>query len=230
MTLFLVGTPIGNLGDLSPRALATLKQTSVLAVEKWTDTAKLLRHFDLRPEVILHYDDRRQKSAAAKILDHLTRHDVALVTSAGLPGVSDPGAYLVREARLAGHIVVPIPGPSAVSTAIAACGFAGTFWFVGFLPRTRGKIVKLLRQAETLPANLLAFESTHRLVKTLSLLEALYPDAPIFIGKEMTKKFEDYSVDSAGRFLAKIAANPRWAAGEFTLIVNFDGRRDNLLE
>ncbi|OJI09180.1 MAG: rRNA (cytidine-2'-O-)-methyltransferase [Candidatus Vogelbacteria bacterium CG10_big_fil_rev_8_21_14_0_10_49_38] len=221
MILYLVGTPIGNLEDWSPRALATLQAVSVLALEKWTDTAKLLHHFGLRPEVIVNYDDRRQKTATAKILTWLETRDVALVTSAGLPGISDPGAYLVAAARVAGHQVVPVPGPSALSTALAVSGWTESVWFVGFLPRTRGKIVKLWAQAEALGSNLLCFESTHRLAKTLALLAEKHPTVEVFVGKEMTKKFEDYSVGLAADFLARLAVDKDYSRGEFTLIIHF---------
>ncbi|MCX6712283.1 MAG: 16S rRNA (cytidine(1402)-2'-O)-methyltransferase, partial [Candidatus Vogelbacteria bacterium] len=100
--------------------------------------------------------------------------------------------------------VIPVPGPSALTTAISASGFGGSFWFVEFLPRVRGKIVKLLKQAEELETNLVCFESTYRIEKTLALLDELYPEAKIFLGKEMTKKFEHYLVGTASGFLQKI--------------------------
>ncbi|MCX6713810.1 MAG: SAM-dependent methyltransferase [Candidatus Vogelbacteria bacterium] len=160
---------------------------------------------------------------APKILEILKDQDVALVTSAGMPGVSDPGAYLVEKAREAGHDIVPIPGPSALSTAIAVSGFAGNFWFVEFLPRTKGKIVKIFKQAEQLKTNLVFFESTYRLVKTLEILNELYPTTKIFIGKEMTKKFEQYKVTTADEALTLIMADKLFIKGEFTVVVNFLG-------
>ena len=111
MTLYLVGTPIGNLGDMTPRAVAVLKAVPVLAVEKWTDTIKLLKYFEIGQKTTLNYDDKNSRRVTPKILEILKEQDVALVTSAGMPGVSDPGAYLVEKAREAGHDIIPIPGP-----------------------------------------------------------------------------------------------------------------------
>lgn len=221
MTLYLVGTPIGNLDDMTERALSVLKIVPVLAVEKWTDTIKLLKHFGLGDKKIINYDDRNCRRITPKILKVLETQDVALVTSAGMPGISDPGAYLVERARESGHDIIPIPGPSALPLAIASSGFVGTFWFVEFLPRTRGKIVKIFDQAEKLKTNLVCFESTYRLEKTLKLLDELYPESKIFIGKEMTKKFEQYLVDSPAKFLARIKMDKNFTRGEFTLVIHF---------
>lgn len=221
MTLYLIGTPIGNLGDMTPRAVELMKEVPVLAVEKWTDTVKLLKHFEIGEKKILNYDDKNSRRMAPKILDFLKDQDVALVTSAGMPGVSDPGAYLVEQAREAGHDIVPIPGPSALSTAIAASGFLGNFWFVEFLPRTRGKIVKVLKQAEELETNLVCFESTYRLEKTLEIINELYPELKVFVGKEMTKKFEQYLVGRAGDFLSRIKTDKDFTRGEFALVIHF---------
>lgn len=221
MTLYLIGTPIGNLGDMTPRGIEVMKEVSVLAVEKWTDTVKLLKHFEIGEKKILNYDDKNSRRMVPKILEILKSEDVALITSAGMPGVSDPGAYLVEQARLAGYEIVPIPGPSALSTAVATSGFIGSFWFVEFLPRTRGKVVKLLKQAEELETNLICFESTYRIEKTLELLQELYPETKVFLGKEMTKKFEQYLLGTAGFFLQKMKVDKHFSRGEFTLIIHF---------
>ena len=221
MILYLVGTPIGNLGDMTPRALEVLRRTEVLAVEKWTDTIKLIKHFEIGEKKILNYDDKNSRRMAPKILEILKEQDVALVTSAGMPGVSDPGAYLVEQAREAGHEIIPIPGPSALSTAISASGFVGHSWFVEFLPRTRGKIVKIFKQAEELGTNLVFFESTYRIEKTISLINELYPDNKVFVGKEMTKKFEKYLVATAGDFLERIKQDKDFTRGEFAVVIHF---------
>lgn len=221
MTLYLIGTPIGNLGDMTSRAVEVMKDAPVLAVEKWTDTVKLLKHFEIGEKKILNYDDKNSRRMAPKILEFLKDQDVALVTSAGMPGVSDPGAYLVEQAREAGHEIVPIPGPSALSTAIAASGFAGNFWFVEFLPRTRGKIVKILKQAKELETNLVCFESTYRLAKSLEIINEFYPENKVFVGKEMTKKFEQYLVGTPRDFLDKIKTDKDFSRGEFALVIHF---------
>jgi len=227
--LYLVGTPLGNLGDMTPRAIEVLKACPVILVEKWTDSIKLLKYFEIGQKEIINFDERNQKRVTPKILEKLKKglfagqagEDVALITSAGMPGVSDPGAYLVSACHEEGIPVIPVPGPSALSTAISVSGFTGSFWFVEFLPRTRGKIVKLLKQAEELETNLVCFESTHRIEKTLVLINEIYPEAKIFLGKEMTKKFEHYLVDNASNFLQKIKADKSFTKGEFTLVIHF---------
>lgn len=222
MALYLVGTPIGNLSDMSPRAIEMLKVCPTILVEKWTDSIKILKHFALEQKEIITFDERNQKRVTPKILVRLANGgEIALLTSAGMPGVSDPGAYLVKEARLAGQEIIPLPGPSALSTAIAVSGFGGSFWFIEFLPKTRGKIIKILRQADSLETNLIFFESTYRLEKTLNLINELYPNNQIFLGKEMTKKFEQYLVGLAGDFLQKIRIDKNFSKGEFTLIIHF---------
>ncbi len=226
MALYLVGTPIGNLGDLSPRAMEVLKTSSAILVEKWTDSIKLLKHFAVGQKELINFDERNQKRITPKILVKLEAgEDVALITSAGMPGVSDPGAYLVSACYERGLVVIPIPGPSALSTAISASSFTGSFWFIEFLPRTRGKIVRLLKQAEGLETNLVCFESTYRLAKTLSLIAELYPAVKIFLGKEMTKKFEQYLVATADEFLTKIKIDKNFIKGEFTLIIHFGKKK-----
>ena len=225
MTLYLIGTPLGNLGDITPRAVELMKEVPILAVEKWTDTVKLLKYFEIGEKKIVNYDDKNSRRVMPKILDLLEEQDVALITSAGMPGVSDPGAYLVSEARKKGYGIVPIPGPSALSTAIASSGFSGHFWFVEFLPRTRGKIVKILKQAEELETNLVCFESTYRLTKTLELINELYPEIEVFVGKEMTKKFEQYIVGTAEYFLEKIKEDKDFTRGEFSLVIHFGKKK-----
>jgi len=226
MSLYLVGTPIGNLDDFAPRGIETLKNCSVILVEKWTDSIKLLKHFAVGQKEIINFDERNQRKITPKILTKLEAgEDIALLTSAGLPGVSDPGAYLVSACHERGLIVIPVPGPSALTTAISASGLTGSFWFVEFLPKTRGKVVKIFKQAEELETNLICFESTYRLEKTLVLINELYPRARIFLGKEMTKKFEQYLVGFASDFLAKIKLDKYFTKGEFTLIIHL-GQKD----
>lgn len=220
-TLYLVGTPIGNLDDMTPRAVATLRAASVVAVEKWEDSVKLLRHFDIRPIRVVKFHDANARRMIPEIVQLLETTDVALLTSAGMPGVSDPGADLVATCHERGIPVVPIPGPSAATTAIAASGFRGDFLFVGFLPKKDGERKKLFAECATAKHLLLCFESPYRLQKTLRLLALLYPAARVFVGKEMTKKFERYLVAAPQQILDRIAADPQFAKGEFTLIVDF---------
>lgn len=226
MALYLIGTPIGNLGDISSRAIEVLRSCPIVLVEKWTDSIKLLNHLAVEPKEIINFAERNQKKTTPKIIAKLEAGaTVALITSAGMPGVSDPGAYLVSACHEQGIEVIPVPGPSALTTAISASGFTGSVWFVEFLPRTRGKIIKLLTQAENLKTNFACFESTYRLKKTLELINELYPENQVFLGKEMTKKFEQYLVGRAEDFLIKIKTDRYFTKGEFTLIIHFGKER-----
>lgn len=223
--LYLIGTPIGNLDDMTPRAVATLRATLVVAVEKWEDSMKLLRFFDIHPAHILKFHDANARRMIPEILRLLEAHDVALITSAGMPGVSDPGADLVAACHERGVSVVPVPGPSAVTTAIAASGFRGNFLFVGFLPKKDGERKKLFAECATSEHLLVCFESPYRLARSLTLLATLYPAARVFVGKEMTKKFERYLVATPQTILDFIASDAQFGKGEFTLVIDFVAQR-----
>ena len=220
-TLYLIGTPIGNLEDITPRAVTVLRLCPVVAVEKCEDSMKLLRRFDIRPSRVLKFHDAHARHMVPEILTLLATSDVALMTSAGMPGVSDPGADLVAACHERGIFVVPIPGPSAVTTAIAASGFRGEFLFVGFLPKKDGARKTLFAECAASEHLLVCFESPHRLVRSITLLGRLYPRACVFVGKEMTKKFERYLVTTPQGVLDCVGGDAQFAKGEFTLVINF---------
>jgi len=223
MSLYFVGTPIGNLKDITLRAIEILKACPLVLVEKWSDSIKLLRHYDIKPEKIITYDDRNCRKITPGLIKILQETEAVFITSAGMPGVSDPGAYLVKACREAGVKIEPIPGPSALSTAIAMSGFEPPFLFVGFLPKKLGQITKTFQAAQNGGYNLIFFESTFRLEKTLKFLEERYPTLKIFLGKEMTKKFESYDISEATCFLTKIKNDKNFIKGEFVAIANFVG-------
>jgi len=153
--------------------------------------------------------------------------EIALITSAGMPGISDPGAYLVNACRMAKIPVVPIPGPSALSTVIAISGFSGNFLFVGFLPKKIGATRKLFAGLLADEYNLVFYESTFRLEKTLRLLAADFPDLELFIGKEMTKKFERYLFGRPADLLEIFSADKKSFKGEFSIIARASSWRYN---
>lgn len=222
--LYFIGSPIGNFGDISQRALDILKSVPVILVEKWSDSVKLLNHFGIKPIKILSFDERNQKKVLPLVIEILRKKNIAFLTSAGMPGVSDPGAALARACYGAGISVVPIPGPSALSAAISASGMAGDFLFVGFLPKKRGQIENVFAEAAENNHNLVFFESPHRLGKTLEILAIKYPDAEIFVGKEMTKKFEKYLIAKPAEILKIARLDSKFLKGEFALIVKFNGQ------
>ncbi|MGI9037306.1 MAG: 16S rRNA (cytidine(1402)-2'-O)-methyltransferase [Gemmatimonadota bacterium] len=192
-TLFLVATPIGNLGDMSPRGLDALRGAATVFAEDTRRTLKLMRHFDLpAPLVALHAHNERER-AADVVRELEAGKDCALVTDAGTPSVSDPGAALVRAVVESGHRVVPIPGPSAVLAALAASGFGGDqFAFLGFPPRKGAARSQWLARARDLDLTIVAFESPRRLGRLLEdLREAGLGEAAACVCRELTKLHEE---------------------------------------
>lgn len=220
--LYLVGTPIGNLGDITARALETLRSTPVIIVEKYTDSVKLFRKFEIKPQTILSFDDRNAKRALPKIRDVLSKQDASYLVSAGMPGISDPAGMLVKACREDGIPVLPIPGPSAVTTAVAMAGFGNrAFLFAGFLPKKPGALKKEFEEARENEHLLVFFESTHRIIKTLHFLATEYPAARLFVGKEMTKAFETYLSGTPAELVAIFEEKKQLSKGEFTCVISF---------
>lgn len=222
-TLFVVATPIGNLGDITLRALETLKMVDVIACEDTRVTAKLLARYDIeKPLVIFHAQSGR--SATSRILQLLAEgKQVALVTDAGTPGISDPGSALVREVRdrLAGEVrVVPIPGVAAVTTALSAAGIpTDSFIFLGFLPHKKGRQT-LFEEIATSDRTVVFYESPHRIQKTLtSLVEHLADDRRVIVARELTKIYESFVEGSAQEVMAHFVAHPDEIRGEFVVLV-----------
>lgn len=220
--LHIIATPIGNLGDVSQRMLDVLMSSDVILVEKWSDSIKILRHFGINPPKLISFDERNQKKMIPEILEILSEgKNISLITSAGTPGVSDPGASLVRSCHERNITVVPIPGPSALSSAISASGLSGDFLFIGFMPKKRGQILKIFLEASGGKHNLIFFESPFRIEKTLKFIMENYPSADVFIGKEMSKKFERYILAKPAEILEIAKNDSKFLKGEFTLIVSF---------
>ena len=216
--LYVVGTPIGNLDDLSPRAAATLAACRVIACEDTRTTRALLKRPGIRARLV-SYHRFNEASRARDLLETLRRGDaVALVTDAGTPGISDPGADLVRRARAEGHHVVPIPGPSAVTTLLSVSGLpSGPFTFVGFLPPRRGARRRALEALRNEPRPLVLFEAPHRLIASLDDAIAVLGDRDACLGREMTKMHEEFM---SGRLSAiRDAFHGRAVRGEITLVV-----------
>lgn len=190
-TLYVVATPIGNLDDLSPRALRVLRQAARIACEDTRRTARLLgRHGIETPTVSCHrFNERSRVEPVLRLLRE--GHDVAIVSDGGTPGVSDPGALLVREARGEGIIVSPIPGPSAVSTILSVAGLvADRFVFDGFLPHREGERRRRLRELASERRTVVVFEAPHRIVATLKDAAEILGDRYVVLGRELTKIHE----------------------------------------
>lgn len=218
-TLYLVGTPIGNLEDLTFRALRVLQTADAIAAEDTRHTGKLLQHFEIdTPQIAYHHHNRRQR--LPELLDRLHRGEaIALVTDAGMPGISDPGDDLVKACADAGIAVVPVPGVSASVTAVSISGIAGDrFTFEGFLPR-KGKVRReRLEQLAGEPRRLVFYEAPHRLQQTLGdLAAALGGDRQVTLARELTKRFEEIWRGTLDEAIADLQT--RAPKGEYTLVV-----------
>lgn len=216
--LYVLATPIGNLEDLSARALRILREVDAVVSEDTRTTLKLLTHYGLRKPMIAYFQHSPPRRVE-EILVRLKRGEkLALVTESGTPAVSDPGARLVRAAFDAGVKVVPVPGASAVAAAASVAGFgADAFYFAGFLPRKPGKRRKALRGLAGLDVPLIFFESPHRVAETLGDMREALGDRPLVVCRELTKLHEEVWRTTIGEAGARYRAEePR---GEFTLVV-----------
>ena len=214
-TLYLVATPIGNLEDVTLRALRVLRNVSLIAAEDTRTTRKLLAHFDIRQRLV-SYNEHNMRRRTPQLLAALEKGDVALVSEAGMPGISDPGHELVVAVARAGYSIVPVPGPSAVTAALATSGLPSQqFTFIGFLPRRPGERRRLLASMAEEPRTIVAFEAPHRLRQTLTDMLAVWDDRRIAICRELTKAFEEVFRGRISEALEHFV-EPR---GEFTLVV-----------
>ncbi len=215
--LYVVATPIGNLEDLSPRALRVLTEVSLIAAEDTRHTGKLLKRLGIATPMVSNHDFN-ERARLAQLLEALSAGDIALVSDAGTPAVSDPGAMLVRAAAEAGHDIVPIPGPSAVIAAVSASGLIdGPFTFLGFLPRPTGERRASLESALRGGIPFVLYESVNRIESLGGLLAELGPDRQIAVFRELTKVHEEAIRDFAANLPARLAASVR--KGEYVIVV-----------
>ncbi len=221
-TLYVVATPIGNLEDMTLRGLRVLREVSLIAAEDTRTTRKLLSHYDIHTHLTSYYDHNKDQKLP-QVLQALEQGDVALVSDAGTPGISDPGLELVRAAAAAGFPVVPVPGPSSVVTALAVSGIpADRFLFLGFLPRSKGERQALLRSVAAMPFTLVVFEAPHRLQRSLADVREVLGDRPLAVLREATKLHEEVFRGSVSEAVEHFD-RPR---GEFTLVVAWEPQDD----
>lgn len=214
-TLYIVATPIGNLEDITLRALRVLGEVSLIAAEDTRTTRKLLSHYNIDTPSTSYHDHNRMSKLPA-ILEALAQGDVALVSDAGTPAINDPGAELAAAAEDAGHTVVPLPGPSALTAALSVAGLEiDQFLYLGFLPRRGGQRRTLLQSLIDEPRAWIAFETPHRLMDTLNDIHAVLGDRRVVVCRELTKLHEEVFRGTVTAALERFS-NPR---GEFTLIV-----------
>lgn len=219
--LYVVPTPLGNLGDMSPRAIDVLRQVAWVAAEDTRHTAPLLKHFGISARMLAAHE-HNEEAAAGQILARLREGDsVALVSDAGTPGISDPGARIVARARAAGHRIVPLPGPCAAVTALSAAGLAEPhFLFYGFLPAKARQREEALRELAALPYALVFYEAPHRILETVAALASvLGAERTVVLARELTKLFETIHACPLGEALAWLQADANRQRGEFVLLV-----------
>lgn len=215
--LYIVATPIGNLGDLSPRAAAILSQADLIAVEDTRVTAGLLRHIGIK-RPMQPYHDHNADQVRPALVERMGREAVALVSDAGTPLISDPGYKLVRDARAAGHPVVTIPGPSAAIAALTLAGLpTDRFLFIGFLPAKAGAKAAAIDEVAGVRATLVLYESGPRLAATLGLLAQRLGDREAGVAREITKKFEECVTGTLSELAARYADAP--PKGEIVIVV-----------
>jgi 16S rRNA (cytidine1402-2'-O)-methyltransferase len=213
--LYVIATPIGNLEDVSLRALRLLKEVKLIAAEDTRKTRHLLNAYDIKTS-LTSYHEHSTRAKVNYLLDYLEREDLALVSEAGMPGLSDPGYELIVAAIERGVSVVPVPGASAVITALAVAGLpTDQFLYVGFLPRRKGQRQRLLNSLVDEPRTIVAFETPHRLKESLSDIKEILGDRRLSVCRELTKVHEEIfrgRVSQAGEHFV----DPR---GEFSLVV-----------
>ena len=216
-TLYVVGTPIGNLADLTYRAETTLKAVDLIAAEDTRTSRKLLGHYNISTPLIA-YHDNNEINQAKKLFDKLNKGDsIAIISDAGTPGISDPGYRIVNLASKENIEVVTIPGPSAVTAALSVSGIpTDHFYFEGFLPPKKGRKTRF-ELLESLPATVVIFESPHRVIRTLKDIHNYWGDRIISVCRELTKMYEETflgSITDAELYFSK--SKPK---GEFVLLI-----------
>lgn len=217
-TLYLVATPIGNLEDITLRALRVLKECDVVAAEDTRRTGQLLQHFEIR-KPLLSYFQFNEAKRSEEIIERLKQgQKVALVTDAGTPGISDPGERVVAAAVKAGLRVESIPGPCAMVAALTASGLpTDEFHFIGFLPHKSGQRKKALEKLRGIPGTSVLYESPYRIGKLLQELNEVMPDRQVVMARELTKKFEEYLRGTPAEL--QIITEKRKLKGEFVVMI-----------
>jgi 16S rRNA (cytidine1402-2'-O)-methyltransferase len=217
--LYVVATPIGNLGDMTLRALEILRSVDLIAAEDTRHSGILLRHYDIQKPVV-SYHEHNEAMRTAQLIERLAAgENIALITDAGLPGISDPGFRIIHECVRRDLPLSILPGASSVLTALVGSGFpAEKFFFGGFLPPKSGGRERDLRAAGARAETSIFFESPHRLLKTLTLACEVMPERPLCVARELTKKFEEYRRGRPDELLEHYTGKP--PKGEIVLLIS----------
>jgi 16S rRNA (cytidine1402-2'-O)-methyltransferase len=217
--LYIVATPIGNLGDITMRALDILKSADLIAAEDTRHSGILLKHYGIHKPLV-SYHEHNEAMRTAQLVERLSAGEtIALISDAGLPGISDPGFRIIRECIRRDLPFEILPGASSILTALVGSGFsAEKFFFGGFLPPKSGGRERELKAAATRSETTIFFESPHRLIKTLTAAQGIMPERPLCVARELTKKFEEYRRGHPEELLAHYTSKP--PKGEIVLLVS----------
>ena len=219
--LYVVGTPIGNLSDMSERAINTLKNVDLIACEDTRTSSVLLKHFDINKKLVSYHKFNEKEKSSSLIQDLLSDKDIALITDAGCPCISDPGYILVKDAIEHNIEVISIPGPSAVITSLMCSGMdTSSFSFYGFLDREKKKMKEELSNIKNAPSNLsVIYESPKRIINTLEIINEILDNPNICLCNDLTKKFEKKYYGRVSDVLNTLHNNPNTELGEYVLII-----------
>ncbi len=227
-TLFIVATPIGNLGDISSRGIEILTRADLIIAEDTRHAGVLLNHFSINTPTWAYHDHNERKQLPAIITRLQQGQDVALISDAGTPLISDPGYVIVNQARTLGIDVTPIPGPCALITALSAAGLpTDKFCFEGFIPQKPAARLGFLKGLAGETRTMVCYESCHRIIDSLgAIVQVFGSQRKIVVARELTKKFEQFYSGSAGQVLDQIGQNDNHRKGEFVLIIDGAGEPD----
>lgn len=217
-TLYLCATPIGNLEDMTPRAIRMLQEADLIAAEDTRHTLQLLNHFDIKGRLVRYDEHSKEKQGAYLLEQLLAGKSIALVSDAGFPGIADPGEALAKDAIANGIRVVPVPGANAALCALIASGLpAYPFFFGGFLPKSKKNRREQLEQWKYIPATIILYEAPHRIEEVLKDILEFWGDRLIAAARELTKRYEEFYRGSVSSCLEWLAENG--ARGEFCLVI-----------
>ena len=217
-TLFLVATPIGNLEDMTARAVQVLSAADLIAAEDTRHTLQLLNHFAIKGRLVRYDEHNKEKEGPVLLQELLDGKNIALVSDAGFPGIADPGEAMAKLAVANGITVVPVPGANAALTALVASGLPSTpFFFGGFLPKTKRNRAEQLAAWQNIPATLVLYEAPHRVKEVLGEILAAWGDRQMAIGRELTKLHEEFWRGTVSGALAHLEVSP--PRGEFVLVI-----------
>ena len=219
--LYIVPTPLGNLGDITTRAQETLSACDFIIAENPLTTGKLLKLLDLQKKPLVQFADHNERLVTDKYIARLQNETACRVSDAGTPGISDRGFRLVRAARAANIEVIALPGANAATTALSASGLpTDRYLFTGFMPKTEHKVIELVNQAKVVEATLVTYESPQRITKTLQYIEKSFPEGNCVVARELTKLHEEYLSGTPAELIEKLKAKPS-IKGEITFLLSF---------